>query len=77
MLRLAIHGTYINLILLLALISIKHYGCVCILPLGIQHENRIFNVQYYIVICGLSGCMVIPFFSTLSNKDKIFGRNMQ
>jgi hypothetical protein len=34
------------------------YRSVCILVLVIRHANRVFPVQHYIVISGLSGCII-------------------
>jgi len=40
--------------------------CVCIITLFIRHENPIFSVPYFIVICGLSGSTI--FFCVVSHK---------
>ena len=45
--------------------------CVCTLALDTRHANFISTAQYYIVVCGLSGCTVI--FTHHLKSGTIFG----
>jgi hypothetical protein len=61
-----LHGcrTTIYSVMLLTIIRIERYKCVCILAVVIGHSDRIFFEPYYIVDCGLA----VPKFHTLSHK---------
>ena len=45
--------------------------CVCILALAIRHANHISLTPYY-VFCGLSACLSVSYFCTLSHTRRDF-----